>query len=113
MHRCNSCSPSRWNAQSMDTVDRSSDCAGVQCGIRGLFLGLADKKNSFVLPKLAQVLFHHIVFALSLMELHQRYLMLRYKFLQLCHKLAAHRFHQGRRGQRMMTEKSNDPGLAL
>src|SRR3981081_381942 len=76
----------------------------------GLFLGLADKKNSFVLPKLAQVLFHHIVFALSLMELYQRYLMLRHKLLQLRNKLPAHRLHQGGRGQRIpttMTEKSS------
>src|SRR3977135_4670461 len=36
----------------------------------GLFLGLADKKNSFVLPKLSQVLFHHIVCALPRMALH-------------------------------------------
>jgi hypothetical protein len=65
---------------------------------------------------IAQILLHHVILALPLAELHQRYLVLRGEVLQLCHEGAAHRLHQRRRRLRlpaMLAEEPHDPGLVL
>src|SRR5205823_13240524 len=44
---------------------------------RRLLLGLADEHRAFVLAELAQLLLHHVVLALPLVKLHERYRALR------------------------------------
>src|SRR5258708_31502938 len=44
-----------------------------------LLLSLADEHHPFVMPKVAQLLRHHLVLALASAELHERYLVLRSK----------------------------------
>lgn len=83
---------------------------------RRLLLRLADEHHPFGLPEFAQVLLHHVILALPLAELHQRYRVLCREALQLCHEAAAHRLHQRRRRQRlptMLAKESHDPHLML
>ena len=83
---------------------------------RRLLLRLADEHHAFILPELAQMLLHHVVLALPLAELHQRYLPLSREALQLCYEGTAHRLHQRRRRQRlpaMLAKESHDPHLVL
>ncbi len=83
---------------------------------RRLLLRLTDEHHALLLLELAQVLLHHVVLALPLAKLHERYLVLRREALQLRHEGAAHRLHQRCGRQRlpaMLAEEPHDPHLVL
>ena len=78
-----------------------------------LLLRLADEDHPFVLAEFAQVLGHHLVFALPLAKLDERYLMTHHEGLQRSYKAPAHRVHQGRRRQRLAAMISKEPHDSL
>jgi hypothetical protein len=76
-------------------------------------LRLADEDHPLFLAEAAQVLGHHLVFALSLVEPHQRHRMPRHKGFQRCHEAPAHRAHQSGRWEWLATVVPEKPHNAL
>ena len=66
---------------------------------RGLLLGFTDEEDSFGFVESGQVRLHHIIFALTLLELHNRNLLLFRKSVHGGHESLGHRVHQGRGGK--------------
>jgi hypothetical protein len=83
---------------------------------RRLFLRLADEHNPFVFVERTQMLGHHGVFALPLVELHERHPLLGRKSFQRRDEAPADRAHQCPRWQRlaaMIAEKPHNSLLRL
>ena len=80
---------------------------------RGLLLCLADEHNAFGALEALQSLGHHIVLALPRPELHHLDLVLSGITFQLCHETPAHRRHQRRGGEGLLTVTAKEPGNVL
>ena len=80
---------------------------------RRLLLRLADKDHAFLALEFAQMLCHHVVFALAFAKLDQRDLMLRRVAFQLGNEVPAHRAHHRGGWHRQSTMLAEKPHYSL
>src|SRR4029453_1525933 len=79
----------------------------------GLLLRLADEYYPFLFLELGQILFHPLVFALTLTKMHNGNCILRDVALKRRYEAAGHRAHQSRGGQRLFAMVAKEPHNSL